>query len=77
MAAVAGTKRKAENKSCKIKYEALKELEKGNTRKDVAAQFGVPISTLSTWKKNKEKIIEQYNGGQLSKRVISDYFSKE
>ena len=69
MASVAGTKRKAENKSCKLKYKALKELEKGTTLKDVAAQFGVPISTLSTWKKNKEKIIEQYNGGQLSKRV--------
>ena len=48
MASVAGTKRRAENKSCKIKFKALKELEKGTAPKDVAALFGVPSSTLST-----------------------------
>ena len=31
MASVAGTKRKAENKSCKLIYKALKELEKGTS----------------------------------------------
>ena len=51
MASVA-TKRRAENKSYKIKYKALKELEKGTPYKDVASLFGVPKNTLSTWKKN-------------------------
>ena len=55
MASVAGTKRRAENKTCKIKYKALKELEKGTAHKKVAALFGVPGSTLSTWKKAKTK----------------------
>ena len=50
MASVA-TKRRAENKSCKIKYKALKELAKGTPHKDVASLFGVPKNTLSTWKK--------------------------
>ena len=76
MASVAGTKRKSENKSCKLKYKALQKLEKGSTLKDVAAQFGVPSSTLSTWRKNKEKIFKQYNSGQLSKRVKPEKYEQ-
>ena len=44
--ASADTKRRAENKSYKIKYKALKELEKGTPHKDVASLFGVPKNTL-------------------------------
>ena len=44
MASVA-TKRQAGNKSYKIKYKALKELEKGTPRKDVSSLFGVPKNT--------------------------------
>ena len=68
MASVA-TKRWAENKSYKIKYKTLKELEKGTPHKDVASLFGVPKNTLSTWEKNKDKIFEKYNSGLISKRV--------
>ena len=68
MASVA-TKRRAENKSYKIKYKALKESEKGTPHKDVASLFGVPRNTLSTWQKNKNKIFEKYNSGLFSKRV--------
>ena len=57
------------NKSYKIKYKALKELEKGTPHKDVASLFGVPKNTLSTWKKNKDKIFEKYNSGLISKLV--------
>ena len=39
-----------------VKYEALKELEKGRPNKDVANQFSIFGSTLATWKNNKEKI---------------------
>ena len=63
------TKRRAENKSYKIKYKALKELEKGTPHKDVASLFGVPKNTISTWKKNKDKIFEKYNSGLISKLV--------
>ena len=68
MASIA-TKRRAENKSYKIKYKALKELEKGTPHKDVGSLFRVPKNTLSTWKKNKDKIFEKYNSGLISKRV--------
>ena len=39
----------------KVKYESLKELEKGRPNKDVANQFGISGGTLVTWKKNKKK----------------------
>ena len=68
MAPVA-TKRRAENKSYKIKYKVRKELEKGTPHKDVASLFGVPKNTLSTLKKNKQKIFEKYNIGLISKRA--------
>ena len=48
------------DKSYKIKYKALKELEKGTPHKDVARMFEVPKNTLSTWKKHKVKIYENY-----------------
>ena len=75
MASVA-TKRRAENKSYKIKYKALKELEKGTPHKDVASLFGVPKNTLSTWKKNKDKIFEKYSSGLVSKRVKPEKYEE-
>ena len=44
----------------KVKYEALKELEKGRQNKDVANHYAIPGSTLATWKKNKEKIFDAF-----------------
>ena len=49
--------------------KAIKELEKGTPHKGVASLFGVPKNTLSTWKKNKDKIFEKYNSDLISKRV--------
>ncbi|XP_057307425.1 tigger transposable element-derived protein 6-like [Hydractinia symbiolongicarpus] len=74
MSSVAGSKRRIDNKSCKIKYKALKALEKGTAPKDVAKEFKIPPSTLSTWKKNKEKIYKQFNNGQTSKRSKPEKF---
>ena len=51
---VAG-KRKYTHKTLREKYQALKDLEKGESNKDVAAKYNVPKNTLSTWVKNKEK----------------------
>ena len=44
------------NKPIGVKCKALKDLEKGMTNKDVAAKYGVPKNTLSTWVKNKHKL---------------------
>ena len=77
MASVA-TKLRAENKLYKIKYKALKKLEKGTTHKIVASLFGMPKETLSAWKKekNKDKIFEKYNSGLNSKRVKPEMYQE-
>ena len=68
MASVA-VKHRAENKSSKIVYKALKELEKGTSHRDVSSLYRMPKNTLSPWKKNKDKIVEKDNSGLTSKRV--------
>ena len=57
MAAV-GSKRKLNTKSIKDKYQALKEVEEVKSKLQVAAKYGIPKNTLSTWIKNKDKIFE-------------------
>ena len=54
------TKRKHHEVTLKVKYEALKELEKGRPNKGVANQFSIPGSTLATWKKNEEKSLKLF-----------------
>ena len=58
-------KRKHHEVTLKVKYEALKELEKGQPNKRVANQFSIPGSTLATWKKNREKIFEAFQNSLL------------
>ena len=48
-----------------VKYEALKELEKGRPNKDIANQFSIPGGTLATWKKKKEKFFEAFQNSSL------------
>ena len=56
-----GVKRKKESKSMEEKYAAIIECEKGQKSKtEIAKQFNVPLSTLSTWLKNKDSIKEGY-----------------
>ena len=52
-------KRRLSNKPIGVKCKALKDLEKGMANKDVAAKYGVPKNTLSTWVKNKHKLTEK------------------
>ena len=61
----------------KVKYETLKKLEKGKPNKDVANQFSIPGSTLTTLKKNKEKIFEAFQNSSLKhKRVKTGTYKK-
>ena len=64
------TKRKHHEVTLKVKYKALKELEKGRPNKDVANQFNIPGSTLATWKKNKEKIFEVFQNSSLKRQKV-------
>ena len=49
------SKRKLNTKSIKDEYSTLKEVEDGKTKSQIAAKYGIPKSTLSTWLKNKDK----------------------
>ena len=64
------TKRKNHEVTLKVKYEALKELEKGRPNKGVANQFSIPGSTLATWKNNKEKIFEAFQNSSLKRQRV-------
>ena len=59
---VAG-KRKYTLKTLHEKCQALKDLEKGQSNKDVAAKYNVPRNTLLIWVKNKEKLFEALKKG--------------
>ncbi|XP_047132492.1 tigger transposable element-derived protein 4-like [Hydra vulgaris] len=62
-------KRKLTNKSIIEKYKALKDLETGMSHKEVAKKYGVPKNTLSTWIKNKTKLLTSLEkNGTKSKR---------
>ena len=64
------TKRKHHEVTLKVKYEALKELEKGRSNKDVANQFSIPGSTLATWKKRNENIFEALQNSSLKRQRV-------
>ena len=64
------TKGKHHEVTLKVKYEALKELEKGRPNKGVANQFSIPGSTLATWKNNKEKIFEAFQNSSLKRQRV-------
>ena len=50
---------------------SLKDLEKGMTKKNVAAKYRVPKNTLSTWVKNKHKLTTSLEKkGMFSSRKI-------
>ena len=52
------SKQQCIDKSFKITYKALKELEKYTPRKNVARIFEVPKNTLSTWKNTKKRYMK-------------------
>ena len=50
----------------KEKYKAIKKLKSGCANKNVAADYDVSPSTLSTWLKSKDKIMKTFEGGTSS-----------
>ena len=59
-------KRKLSMKSLEDKYHAIKDIENGISNKDAAAKYNVPKNTISTWLKNREKILEAFEGGSTA-----------
>ena len=64
------TKTKHHEVILKVKYEALKELEKGRPNKVVANNFSIPGSTLAAWKNNKENILEAFQNSSLKRQGV-------
>lgn len=60
-------KRKVSTKSLHEKYKALKEIENGLSKKEAASKYNVALNTISTWLKNKEKIINAITKGKNPK----------
>ena len=61
---IMATKRKVVCKPLHEKYSALIEVENGGKKTDIAAMYGVPLNTLSTWIKNAEKIKNSFKSGE-------------
>ena len=64
-------KRKCQARPLKQKYEALQEVAKGAPKSTVARKYNLPNNTLSTWIKNKDKIIQSYREcGNVKRRRV-------
>ena len=65
-------KRKCQARPLKQKYEALQEVAKGALKSTVTRKYNnVPNNTLSTWIKNKDKIIQSYREcGNVKRRRV-------
>ena len=61
-------KRKHVYKTRQEKCQALKDIEKELPNKDVATKYGVQKNTISTWIKNKDKILSSLEKGENVKR---------
>ena len=60
MASITGNKLRHNKHTLDLKYEALIEVDRGLSKKDVAKKSSALKNTLSTCKKNKEKIITEF-----------------
>ena len=54
---MAGAIKMATKRNLKVKYEALKELEKSRTNKDVAKKISIPGGYSCYLEKNNEKLL--------------------
>ena len=52
------------------KHEALQELEKGRSKKDVTNQFDIPGSALSNLKKHKQKCFEAFQSSSVKQQGV-------
>ena len=58
-----------------MQYETLKALENDRQNKDVAKQYGISGSTLTTWKKNKEKIFDAFENSSVLNETLLKWFT--
>ena len=65
---VTGQKRKHGHKTQPKKAQTLKDIEKELSNKEVPGRYNVPKNTISTWVKNKDKILSSLGEGQNVKQ---------
>ena len=72
---MSSAKRQLSVKSLDEKFQALRELEKGLSNKDIAEKYSVPRNTISTWIKNKSKYFAalEQSSNKRKKLKYSDY----
>ena len=63
---VLSKKRKNNHQSIETKYRAIMSVGDGRKKSEIAKELGIPANTLSTWLKNKEKIIDCYENSQFA-----------
>jgi hypothetical protein len=58
-----------------VKYDAIVTVERGGkTKKQIALDFGIPTSTLSTWIKNSDEIKKKYLSFDLLILILHKLF---
>jgi len=72
---MSAVKRKLKNTKILQKCKIIKEIEKGMTNKEASEKFGVPKNTISTWMKNKEKLLKglEQNSSESKKMRSCNY----
>ena len=60
-----GVYKKEDSPDNQRNYLALKDLEKGLTKKNVTEKYSVPQNTLTYWIKHREDIISKHESGQF------------
>ena len=68
--------RKLSIKSLGEKCQALRDLEKGLSKKDVAEKYGLPRNTISTWVKNKSKYFAALKQSSNKKKLRSNDYDR-
>ena len=76
MASIAGNKRRHSEHMLSVKYAALMENDKGLSNKELPQKIKCPRNTLSTCKKNREKIIAalKSNAGTKRQRIKEETY---
>ena len=63
-------KRLHKEQNLEFNYKAVLELERNKTNKEFAQLLGTPANTLSTWKKNKDKLFQAFEEGSATAKKM-------
>ena len=72
---MSAVKRKLKSTKIIQKCKIIKEIEKGMTNKEASEKYGIPKNTISTWMKNKEKLLKglEQSSSEAKKMRGCDY----